>query len=610
MCGIAGTAGPGASDRVSAMLQLLRHRGPDDEGLFHDPVGNVAIGATRLSVIDLAGGHQPLTNEDATVVAVLNGEIYNFRSLRASLESRGHTFRTGTDTEVLVHLYEEHGPALVHALDGMYAFAIWDTNSRTLLLGRDRFGEKPLFVHTAGGGIAFASEVAALRSGLAERPVEIDAVALDLFFKFGYIPGQRTLFHGIEQLPPGTVGEWHAGGPLRVSSYWSSPEHPEHATNEGLVEETLALLTRAVETRMVADVPVGVFLSGGVDSSLVAALAARCAGSQLSTFSVGYDVGGVSETEQARAVADAIGTRHHAFTLGLTDVSSTTARLLGALDQPVADPAFVALGALSEYAREHVTVALGGEGADEVFGGYPRYRWISRLPRSQPSPVLARSLSRVGGGRPRVDRLARALAATNEVGAHVEWVTGNRVELGESLYGDALRDASPGRSPGATLADGFSRNGGSRADFLMRLDARTWLPDDVLAKADRASMLASLELRAPFLARELVEFAASVPTSAHLAGGGKHLLREALAHVLPGLGGRRRKVAFRVPLAEWLRGPLLPILENQLDGGWLYTQGWFDARSVKHLVREHASCAADHAPTLWPLFALGSWDPA
>jgi asparagine synthase (glutamine-hydrolysing) len=590
------------------MLDLLRHRGPDDRGVLLDRRGGVAIGATRLSIIDVEGGHQPLANEDGTVHAVLNGEIYNFKALRASLEAQAHRFRTRTDTEVLVHLYEEYGPDLVHALDGMYAFALWDERQQILLLGRDRLGEKPLFVRAAGGDLAFASELSALRAGLTGPEPELDPVAVDLLFSLGYVPGPGTIFSGIDTLPPATVGVWQKRHGLRLSTYWTPPVHPDMPAGEeaGLVEEAVAAMTRAVESRLVSDVPLGVFLSGGVDSTLVTALAARST-RPLKTFSVDYDVGNVSESEPARAVAAAIGTEHHPYTLTLGEVQTLAPQLLSRLDQPIADPAFVALGALSAHAREHVTVALGGEGADEVFGGYPRYRFIGSAPINGPATALARRLDRVATRSERLRKLVGAVVADSTARAHVEWVAGSRMAARGDVYGPRLAHLA-GSRPDAQLRARVTEGVEDRAGYLMRLDAGVWLPDDVLAKADRASMLSSLELRAPFLARELVELAASVPASAHLQSGGKHLVRAALERVMPLPASRRRKVAFRVPLADWLRRALSPSFDEQLEGSWLYREGWFDRRRVRLRLKEHVEGRADHAHLLWPLFVIGCWN--
>ena len=378
---------------------------------------------------------------------------------------------------------------------------------------------------------------------------------------------------------------------------------------ESLVEEMVSLVGRAVESRMVADVPLGVFLSGGVDSSLIAAHAARVTGPGLLTFSVDYDVGSVSETASAARVAQEIGTQHHAFTLTERHVSASAPTCLRTLDQPLADPAFVALRALSEFARQHVTVALGGEGADEVFGGYPRYRWLSALPKNGVARMLATTLGRAPASWSRAGKLSTALAAPTLAAAHLGWIAGSRLELRDALLGPRL-EAMRGSSTAQAIGELVPITAESRAGYLMRLDTSMWLPDDVLAKADRSSMQVSLESRAPFLSRDLVEFAASIPTSLHLSGGGKWLIRAALARAIPSMRAQRRKVAFRVPVGEWLRRPLRAGLQDQLEESWVYGEGWFDRNVARRLVWEHLTGHTDHGNALWPLYALGCWSPS
>jgi len=367
------------------MCQTLRHRGPDDEGVHTDLATGLTIGARRLSVMDIDGGHQPLCNEDGSVWAAFNGEIYNHPRLREDLRRRGHTFTTSGDTEVLVHLYEEYGEAMVHALEGMFTFAIWDERARRLLLARDRFGEKPLFVHEHDGQLLFASELSSL---LEVKPAlrELDPYALDAFFVFAYVPGPGTIVPGVRQLPPGHLLSWEQErGRTHERSWFSPPERSiERAESfASVAAEAKELFAESVRTRLVADVPVGVFLSGGVDSTLVASVAAAQSSHRLKTFTVGYDTGAVNETERAREVAARLHSEHHEVTLTQADVAERAPRVLAALDQPLADRATIPLHALSEFARPRVTVALGGEGADELFGGYPRYRWLERARRVQ-----------------------------------------------------------------------------------------------------------------------------------------------------------------------------------------------------------------------------------
>jgi asparagine synthase (glutamine-hydrolysing) len=616
MCGIAGSTQDPDGRVVEAMCATLRHRGPDDEGVHTDPRAEVSIGARRLSIMDVAGGHQPLSNEDATVWAAFNGEIYNHPKLRDDLRRRGHRFATGTDTEVLVHLYEEYGDAMVHALDGMFAFAVWDERERRLLLARDRFGEKPLFVHERERELLFASELTAL---LEVEPSlrQLDRYALDAFFVFAYVPGPGTIVSGVRQLEPGTLLSWTRDGGAHERRWWSPPEVAirRHESRPELAAEVAALFEESVRTRMVADVPVGVFLSGGVDSTLVASTAAKASSQRLQTFTVGYDIGAVDETERARTIARRLDSEHHEVTLTLQDVAERVPQLLARLDQPLGDRATVPLHALSEFARPRVTVALGGEGADELFGGYPRYRWLERARRAQAAlPAAAtRSLTgtlhRAGRWAPQAARALARLGPAPILERNLDWVTSERRHRRDELYGPSLGGLDRAR----LLADLHGRagtlDGGPSARWLMHLDQVHYLPDDVLVKTDRASMLASLELRTVFLHRGLAELAGSLDSSVHLAGAGKALVHELLGGgVLPDRRfARYRKTAFRVPAAEWLRGPLQPVLRDQLERGSLYGEGYFDAVAATRLADEHFAASHDHSDRLWPLLALGLW---
>jgi asparagine synthase (glutamine-hydrolysing) len=613
MCGICGSTRDPEGSAVAAMNRRLRHRGPDDEGCHVDRESGVALGARRLSIIDVAGGHQPLSNEDGTLWAALNGEIYNHPALQQRLREKGHRLATGTDTEVLVHLYEEYGDALVHALEGMYAFALWDARRGRLLLARDRFGEKPLFYARRGGDLTFASELFALRAAGAAGD-ELDPDALDAYFVFGYVPGPGTIVRGVRQLPPGHVLTWErASRRCVVEPYWSPPPARSDVPSElpELIAETRSLLDSSVRSRMIADVPLGVFLSGGVDSSLIAAVAASASSGPVKTFTVGYDVGAVSETEPARAIAEEIGSDHRELVLTQEDVARRAPALLAGLDQPLADQALVALHGVAELARGEVTVAIGGEGADELFGGYPRYRWLARASRfGQVVPAAlaggaARALNAAPlGGRSR--RLADVVLPQETTERHLDWVTDGRRHVRERLYGPALAERT---SPADVLTNLDGRVDGHDGDVIarfMRLDQLHWLPDDVLMKADRASMQVSLEVRTPYLQRELAEFAASVPPKVHARHHGKSLLRALVGELIPRTGGRP-KTAFRVPVADWLRGPLAPVASAQVRQGALYAEGWIDRAQAKLILDEHVTGSRDWSQVLWPLLALGLW---
>jgi asparagine synthase (glutamine-hydrolysing) len=590
------------------------HRGPDDEGVYEDPVRRLALGARRLSIIDVAGGHQPLCNEDGTIWAILNGEIYNSPALQARLRSQGHRFKSHADTETLVHLYEEYGDELVHAIEGMFAFAVWDESRGRLLLGRDRFGQKPVFLSRQSGNLIFASETSALVRPLEFRP-ELDLDAVDLFMVLGYVPGPGTILQGIEQLPPGSILTWdHASNAVETRAYWA-PSRSAQATAEPddeVAAETLRLLEQAVRETLVADVPVGLFLSGGVDSTLLTALTHSLTDEPAQTFTVGYDIGAVSEVREARLTAEQLGTIHHELIVDGPDIASRVPRVLGALDQPLADPAIIPLHAVSELARRHVTVVIGGEGADELFGGYPRYRWLIRatqLGRIVPpryAALAARAITFASPGQ-RTRRLADIIGPQTTLERHLDWVTANRRHARPALYGPRLEAHAGSENALSTLSAHL--NGGRNtldAGSFMHLDQRQWLPDDVLYKVDRAGMLNSLEVRAPYLQTALAEFANSVTVATHLSGSGKKLLREALSTRYPAVAAHRPKTAFRVPGAQWLRGPLQSLLVHQLNDGSLVREGFIDRATLQTLIREH--CAGeDRTALLWPVLSLGLW---
>jgi asparagine synthase (glutamine-hydrolysing) len=597
------------------MNAAMTLRGPDDDGAYVDERFGMALGARRLSIIDVEGGHQPVCNEDRTVWAALNGEIYNHPSLQASLQSKGHRLASRVDTEVLVHLYEEYGADMVHALEGMYAFALWDTRREELLIARDRFGEKPLFYVEHGGELHFASELDALLAGL-EGGVDLDPAAVDAFFVFGYVPGPGSIARGVRQLPPGHRLRWSRGTrQLTVEPYWqptSAPEPTAAGSFGELVAETGRLLEASVRSRLLADVPLGVFLSGGLDSTLIAALAAKVSDHPIKTFTVGYDVGEVAETDEARRTAHELGAEHHELILTQEELLRRVPQLLAGMDQPLADQALVSLHAIAEHARRDVTVAVGGEGADELFAGYPRYRWIERAERlRQALPSGAASGLAALAERaphPRASRIADVLAPRPLLDRHVNWVTAGRMESRNELYGAALRDRIPSYRVMSDL--GAKLNGSATASVmrqLMMLDQVHWLPDDVLVKADRAGMRVSLEVRTPYLHRELAEFAASVPESVHRQRGGKALLRALLDEIAPQAARKRPKTAFRVPAADWLRGPLSPLLDAQLAAGSVFSEGWFDREATRRLVTEHRAGSRDASAALWPILAFGLW---
>ncbi len=615
MCGIAGSTNDPEGRATQLMSARLRHRGPDDDGLHTDPRTGVSIGVRRLAIMDIGGGHQPLCSEDGSVWVAFNGEIYNHPQLRDRLRERGHRFATSCDTEVLVHLYEEFGDAMVHALEGMFAFALWDERRGRLLLARDRFGEKPLFVHEHAGNVLFASELTALLEAKPDLR-ELAPEAVDAFFVLGYVPGPGTIVRGVRQLLPGSLLCWeHEQRRCTERRWWSPPQEPRQRLHEPfpvLAAEATRLFTDSVRSRMLADVPVGVFLSGGIDSTLVTSAATQASSQPVKTFTIGYDVGSFDETARARSVARRLGTDHHEVVLTQAEVGERAPALLADIDQPLADQALVSLHALSEFAHPLVTVALGGEGADELFGGYPRYRWIERagrlrsaLPATARTPSLLHHAARWSPARRLIERTGPAPV----IERHLDWVTGRRRHHRDGLYGPRLAAVAEDGILSSLLARAGEVNEDAAGRQLMRLDQIDYLPDDVLVKTDRAGMLVSLEIRTVYLHQGLAEFAASVDTSLHLGGRGKSLLHAMLPPGMhtPRRPGRFRKAAFRAPTAEWLRGPLAATLRRQLQTGTLYEEGWFDRTVADGLVQEHVSGSKDHSDLLWSLLALGLW---
>jgi asparagine synthase (glutamine-hydrolysing) len=611
VCGISGSTNDPDGTIAATMSAALRHRGPDDDGIHLDARHGVTLAARRLSIIDVSGGHQPLDNEDGDVWAVCNGEIYNYERLIVMLEHAGHRFRSRCDTEVLVHLYEEFGEDMVHALEGMYSFAIWDETRGRLLIVRDRFGEKPLFYAASGGDLHFASELSALvAAGKLSR--ELVPSAVDAFFVFGYVPGPETIFEDGRQLPPGHLLAWdHGSREHEVRSYWAPPRLGGAPEPPGeLAAEAERLLEASMRSRLVADVPVGVLLSGGVDSTLVAAMGARVAGADLKTFTVGYDVGDVGETHKARQTAKRLRTTHYELELRAEAAAEMLPRLCASLDQPVADQALLPLHAVCGFARERVKVVVGGEGADELFGGYPRYRWLTRAAELERAgalpPRLAGAVTSLPLGR-RGQLAARLLSEPDTIERRVDWVTARRRHHRAAFYGPRLGPGDDASLLSVCAARMSADTADSMAGALMHFDQVQWLPDDVLAKADRASMLVGIELRTPYLERELSEFAMSIRPESHLRRGGKAVLRTMLADQLGGRVQRRPKTAFRVPSADWIRGPVGPLVDEQIQDGTAYRDGWLDRDGVGRLLDEHRRGAADHSDILWPVLTFGLW---
>jgi asparagine synthase (glutamine-hydrolysing) len=614
MCGICGVVAAereGAPDleAVARMSDRLVHRGPDDDGLFHE--GPVALAARRLSIIDLAHGHQPIENEDRSCVVVQNGEIYNYRELKRELEGRGHRFATDCDTEVLVHLYEEHGEEFVERLRGMFAIALWDKRRRRLLLARDRFGIKPLYYREADGGLAFASELKAMLE-LPGFSREIDPKAVSAYLAFNSIPAPLTIFAEARKLPPGHLLSWE-GGEVRRRRYARPGPPPADELRRGsmdaLAAELREVLDDSVRAHLVADVPVGVLLSGGVDSGGLAALAGAHAGEPLRTFSIGFEEAGFDELSRARLVAERYGTDHHELILR-PDAVELLPRLVEAFDEPFGDSSALPTYIVSELAAGHVKTALSGEGGDELFGGYYTYvadllaRRVGRLaPLARPlAEALPSRTDRVGFDY-KAKRFARA-AALPPLERHHGWKEIFSAETRSDLAGPAAA-----WDPLDLYRERYAETEGAEPLARMQdLDLGIYMVDDLLVKTDRLSMAHSLELRVPFLDPKVAEFAFSLPTKMKVRGfEKKRLLRRALEPLLPKEIVHGRKQGFSIPIAAWLRGPLEPFARETLAPGAIERQGLLDPAAVTPILDRHISGREDLSRQIWGLMALTLW---
>ncbi len=617
MCGIAGRfnfspSQPIDRDCLRAMTAALAHRGPDADG-SHVGEG-IGLGHRRLSIIDLATGDQPLSNEDGTIWTVFNGEIYNFADVRRELESYGHVFRTNTDTEVIVHGYEQWGAGAVTRFRGMFAIAVWDAPRRRLLLVRDRLGVKPLYYSLLPSGLVFGSEIKALLQD-PDVPRDFSAEALDAYLALQYVPCPQTIYEAVFKLPP---GHYLIAEPGRVSirRYWDLPftGTGDASREDEYLDRLEALLFEAVRLRMISDVPLGAFLSGGIDSSLVVAAMTRTSNSRVVTTSVGFAEQAFNELSHARTVADHLKTESHEKVVE-PDIADLLPKLAWHLDEPFADSSAVPTYYVSKAAREHVTVALSGDGGDELWAGYARHRveqseLIARRWLGQSGAHLA---GWVGTQLPLTVKGARSLRhlALDPADAYAR-------KHAYGLFEDDVRASLYSRDFALTVRDAdpyisFRRahDACASADPLDRalyVDVNTYLVDDILTKVDKMSMAVSLEARDPLLDHELLEFSATVPTALKLKKGrSKYLLRRLLERYVPASIVNRPKQGFAVPVGEWLRGPLSRMAADLLQDGRLRDRGIFEPSAVRRLWVEHRSSARDHGHRLWSLMMLELW---
>ena len=621
MCGIAGFADGVPGDRhaygasrleaefglVHRMCDVIRHRGPDDEGIHVEP--GLGIGMRRLSIIDLAGGRQPIRNETGTIWVVFNGEIYNYRELRAVLEARGHRFSTSSDTESIVHAYEEWGEDAFRRLRGMFAIALWDQPKRTLLLARDRSGIKPLHYLERNGRLYFGSEIKSLlAAGVVDTRLNLPA--LDHYLAFLYTPRDASIFQNVRKLPPGQYLRW-ADGRAHVRQYWQvGADETFRGSEREAIEGLRAVLGDAVRSHMVSDVPLGAFLSGGVDSSAVVAFMAQASPRPVKTFSIGFDDPQFDELDHARAVARHFGTDHHEFIVR-PDGLSILERVVSHFDEPFADSSAIPTWYVSEIARQHVTVVLSGDGGDELFGGYDRYLAHPRVERFDRVPVPGlRTLARLAW--PRLPHGARGRnflrhVSKSDDGRFLDSVVLFQADERRALYADDIRDEMAADAEGR-LARHFARFAALPLHSrMMRFDFETYLPEDVLTKIDRMSMAHSIESRVPILDNRVVDFAATLPARFKIKDGRrKHVLKEALRPLLPSGILDRRKQGFGVPLGTWFRGGLTDLFADVLNAPRTRQRGYFDPSFVDRLVREHLG-GRDHTLRLWQLLVFEIW---
>jgi asparagine synthase (glutamine-hydrolysing) len=624
MCGITGWIelhpDPKPNDReavLHAMCESIVHRGPDSEGIWLDETA--ALGMRRLSIIDLKTGDQPVYSEDKSIIAMVNGELYNYREVRADLERRGHKFITQTDTEIVPHLYEEYGEDLVDHINGMFAVALWDTRKKRLILARDRFGEKPLYYGVFDGKLIYASEPKAM---LAHPSVsrELDLNALRQYLSFDYVPAPGSIYKGISKLPAAHILTVE-NGEVKTRRYWNLTFEKNGKTRslESAAHELRELLSDAVRMRLVSDVPLGILLSGGIDSSTVAAFATLHAAERVKTFSIGFTEDSFDESRYAREVAAHLGTDHHEDILSVEKAGDLISEIGTWLDEPLSDGSLIPTFLLSRFVKQHVTVALGGDGGDELFAGYPMYFGHKVASAYRAIPGFLRS----GMIEPVVERLPvsnknlsfdykakRFVRSANleSVERHHSWFGSfsaieQRSLLTEHVMRDSSGDIYAGPRRMLSICDAASE-----IEQMQYLDMNYYMAEDILTKVDRASMAVSLETRAPFLDSRVGEFAASLPLEYKLRGSkGKYILKKAMEGILPASILQRPKKGFGIPIASWLKGSLNPLMHERLDQARLKDQGLFEPAHVQTLIIEHERGTASHHKQLWTLLVFQLW---
>jgi len=623
LCGIAGIVNNDGREasrgQLEAMARLLYHRGPDEGGFyFSEEHKGAALAHRRLSIIDLAGGQQPLSNEDGTVWVIFNGEIYNFQELTNLLTSRGHVFKTRCDTEAIVHMYEEKGEGVFQYLRGMFAIAIWDDRTGKLLIGRDRLGQKPLFYWKQPDRFAFASEVRAL-TPLEGFPRRADPAALHHYLTYQYVPTPMCIFEGVEKLPPAHFAVLE-NGKFRMKRYWSAPFDKEiYAGERTYVDQVKSTLTAATKMRMISDVPLGAFLSGGMDSSITVGLMSSLSEEKVRTFSIGFNEKRYDELEYARMAAESFGTEHQEFVVE-PHALEVLPKLVWHFGEPFADSSAIPTYYVSKMTRQFVTVALTGDAGDECFAGYPRYRatkiasWFDAMPRAIRAIAGCRFWERLPASveqktiRRRLKKLMAALNLPPEE-RYLRWVCIFDDEAKESIYTKDFSDTVAGVRSAEVLLGAYRRL--SNRDFITRttfVDMMTYLPDDLLVKVDIMSMACSLETRSPFLDHKVVELAARMPARLKLKRlNGKYILKKAFADLLPSAIIKRPKMGFGVPISVWFRESMKGFVRDILCSHRARERGIFEGKIVEGLIDDHVAGRFDHGYRLWSLLMLELW---
>ena len=620
MCGIVGIVRGDGSDVDQALLArmcaAIRHRGPDDDGFYLN--GAVGLGMRRLSIIDVKGGQQPIHNQDRTAWIVFNGEIYNYLELRDNLEKLGHTFYTNSDTEAIIHAYDRYGADCTKYLRGLFAFAIWDERTQELFLARDRVGKKPILYSLVNGQLIFGSEFSAL---LLHPDIgrDIDAEALDHYLSFMCVPAPLTAYRAIRKLEPGHTLRWRKGE-IKTERYWQ-PDFSKKVdiSEQEAGEHVIEILRDAVKVRLMSEVTLGAFLSGGIDSSAVVALMSEESSAPVKTFSIGFEEQDFSELHHARRVAEHVGADHHEFIVR-PDALEVLPILVEHYGEPYADSSAIPTYYVARETRKHVTVALNGDGGDESFAGYERYAAMRLAENYHSIPAVLRDsiVKQVIGllpssetKRSRVRDVKRFIQAASlpKTERYLRWVSFFDAQAKKNLYSENFQRQTQNVSPASMLDPWFARaNGSGVVDAALLTDIMTYLPNDLLVKVDIATMALSLEARSPFLDHHVIEFAASLPEKFKLRGlTTKYLLKRVLKKLLPAENLDRRKMGFGVPIGRWFRGKLQPFLRETLLSERALNRGLFKPEAVKQLVELHTRCEKDYSHQLWTLLMLELW---